>query len=368
MIRSGQAVRIASLVLYLAVSGCADALQQHELDELFEGWSGVRAEPAISDSAWEAVPLREYGSLSGELSFGVLANAAVRSDGNLVVVDSDCSLVVINRPAGTLRNRLGGCGQGPGEFANPIRALDSAADSLFVYEHGGSHIVVLNPEGVEARRIPAQIPGEHIGTISHLEVMDDSTLLVAREFAGYATVGLLDRTTGDSRNVLVETSANSFDENVIRHLATCVEPSGRDPTIVALNEWVFEGVGLSAAGSERFHFLTSFANHRDDGEAGTTSADVRCGSSLALFRGTTPGGPAEVTTAGMMFARAGAVVFEARTYDGTLRMRKIITDMESTLRGGLGAFRGDTIFLLSNRAREYPVVVEVLLRPVHPQG
>ena len=198
--------------------------------------------------------------------------------------------------------------------------------------------------------------------------MDDFTLLVAREFAGYATVGLLDRTTGDSRNVLVETSARSFDEKVIRHLAACVESSGRDPTIVALNEWVFEGLGLAATGTERFHFLTSFADLRDDGEAGTTSADVRCGSSLALFRGTTPGGPAAVTTTGMIFARAGAVVFEARTYDGTLRMRKIITDMESTLRGGLGAFRGDTVFLLSNRAREYPVVAEVVLRPMHPQG
>ena len=365
MIGSARVPRIASLVVCLAVSGCADALQQHELDELFEGWSDVRAEPAVSDSAWEAVLIREFGSLSGEVSFGVLANATVRSDGSLVVVDgSDCSLAVIDRPAGTLRRRLGGCGQGPGEFESMIRALDSAADSLFLYEHGGGHIVVLSPEGVETRRIPVHVPGESIGTISHLEVLDDSTLLVAREFAGYATVGLLDRTTGDPRDVLVKTSAKGFDDNVIRHLATCVEPSRSDPTVVAMNEWVFEGVGAGASGSERFHFLTSLADLRDDDEAGTTSADVRCGGSLALFRGTTPGGPAEVTATGMIFGRAGAVVLEARTYNGTLKMRKIITDMESPLRGALGTFRGDTVFLLSNRAREYPVVAEVLLRPV----
>ena len=121
MIGSARVPRIASLVVCLAVSGCADALQQHELDELFEGWSDVRAEPAVSDSAWEAVLIREYGSLSGEVSFGVLANATVRSDGSLVVVDgSDCSLAVIDRPAGTLRRRLGGCGQGPGEFESMI--------------------------------------------------------------------------------------------------------------------------------------------------------------------------------------------------------------------------------------------------------
>lgn len=352
------------LLLCLAAPGCTDAPMEHELEELFTGWSDVHPEPAVSDSTWEAVVLREYGSLTGEISFGLVAGATIRHDGSLVVVDlADCSLVVIDRPAGTLRSRLGGCGQGPGEFTSPIRAVGTAADSLFVYEHGGAHIVVLDSIGVETRRIPVLIPGESIGTISHLEVLDDSTLLVAREFVGRATVETIDRDTGDPRDVLVELLAKGIYEDWIRHLAACVQPSTRDPTIVALNEWVFEGVGLSAnTRTERFHFLTSFADLRDDGEGGTTSADVRCGSSVALFRGTTPGGPSETTETGIVFQRAGAVVLEARAYDGTLRMRKIIRDKESPLRGGVGAIAGDTVFFISNRTRDHPVVAEVLLR------
>ena len=77
-----------------------------------------------------------------------------------------------------------------------------AADSLFVYDQGLSHIVVLNPEGVETKRIPVHIPGEPIGTISHLEVLDDSTLLVAREFVGRATVGMIDRESRRNRTIM----------------------------------------------------------------------------------------------------------------------------------------------------------------------
>ncbi len=224
--------------------------------------------------------------------------------------------------------------------------------------------MVLDSEGVETRRIPVLIPGESIGTISHLEVLDDSTLLVAREFVGRATVETIDRDTGDARDILVELLAKGMYEDWIRHLAACAQPSTRDPTIVALNEWIFEGVAVSAnTRKERFHFLTSFADLRDDGEGGTTSADVRCGSSVALFRGTTPGGPAETTETGILFQRAGAVVLEARAYDGTLRMRKVIRNMGSPLRGGVGAFTGDTVFFFSNRTRDYPFVAEVLLRP-----
>ena len=130
-------------------------------------WGGatVHPESAVSDSTWEAVVLREYGSLTGDISFGLVAGATIRHDGSLVVVDrADCALVVIDRPAGTLRSRLGGCGQGP---------------------------------------------GESIGTISHLEVLDDSTLLVAREFVGRATVETIDRDTGDPRDILVELLAGA---------------------------------------------------------------------------------------------------------------------------------------------------------------
>lgn len=354
---------LSVMLMTSAVLSCAAPPEE---EDLFQGWSAVQGEPADPDSTWEAVFIREYGSLAGEVSFGILSEATVRDDGSLVVVDlTDCSLVVINRPAGTLRRKFGKCGHGPGEFSQGIRTLDSAADSILVYDQERGHIVVLDPEGTEMRQIPVSIPGERLGTLSHLEVLDDSTLLVAREYAGSATVETMDRTTGERRDVLVTTSPRVFDENVIRHLAACAEPSEEAPTIVAVNEWFFEGLGVRAESKgEAFHFLTSFANQRDDDEMGTTSSDVRCGESVALFRGTTPGGSGRMTADGFLIRRAGAVILEARAYDGTLRMRYVIKDRASLLRGGLGELRGDTAFFLSNSAKDYPVVSEFVLRPV----
>lgn len=94
---------------------------------------------------------------------------------------------------------------------------------------------------------------------------------------------------------------------------------------------------------------------------GPTSADVRCGASVALFRMTTPG-TTEIT-GDLTTARAGTVILEARAYDGTLLTRRTVEDEMSLLRGTLGAFGGDTIFLITSRVRAYPVVDEFVLQP-----
>ena len=105
-----------------------------------------------------------------------------------------------------------------------------------------------------------------------------------------------------------------------------------------MNEWVFEGVGVSAdKGEERLHFHTSFADLRDGGD-GPSSTSVRCGASMALFRGTTPGPMEDLGIA--VTRRAGVVVFEARAYDGTLRMRMIVEDEGSLPARGLGCPEG----------------------------
>lgn len=57
------------------------------------------------------------------------------------------------------------------------------------------------------------------------------------------------------------------------------------------------------------------------------------------------------------------MILEARAYDGTLLMRRTVEDKTSLLRGTLGAFRGDTIFLLTRSVRAYPEVGEFVLRP-----
>ena len=349
----------AWLLTCLALATCADAPAN---PDLFAGLSRVRMESPSADSSLVPVLIREYGSLSGEDAFGLPWAVTVRDDGSLVVSDitTPCALTVIDRPSGVVREKLGKCGEGPGEF-EMIMAVATDADSLFVYDQGSGYIVVLDPEGLEARRfLPAGVGGPR--TLDDVSVLDDSTLIVARAQVGRATVESIDRGTGKLRKVWFETAEKAEVAETIRHLSACVRRDAGPATIVAVNEWAFEGVGVSAdTGEEQLHFHTSFADLRDDGLDRPNSAGVRCGASVALFHGTTPG-PTERTATAVTF-RAGVVLLEARDYDGTLRMRTVVEDRETLLRGGPGAMRGDTVFLMNSSARAYPVVAEFVLQP-----
>lgn len=348
----------AAALACLALVTCADVPPN---PDLFAGFSRVPVESPTADSSLVPVLIREYGSLSGPDSFGMPWALTVRDDGSLVVSDinSPCTLTVIDRPSGLVREKLGGCGEGPGEF-KMITALATDADSLFVYDQGSSHIVVLDPAGIEARRfLPAGVGA--FRTLDRLAVLDDSTMIVARSDAGRATVESIDRATGELREVWFETTENAEMAETLRHLSVCVRPGPAPAMVVAVNEMVFEGVGVTAdTREERLHFHTSLADLREDGKERPASASVRCGATLAIFWGTTPG-PVETNVA-VVTIRAGTILFEARDYDGTLRMRTIVEDRESLLRGGVEAMRGDTLFLISS-AELYPVVTEIVLVP-----
>ena len=354
------ALRAVALPLCcLALAACTDTPPN---PDLFAGFRPVPVESPTPDSSLVPVLIREYGSLSGDDSFGMPWATVVRDDGSLVVADilDPCILTVIDRPSGVVREKLGRCGEGPGEF-KMIMALATDADSLFVYDQELGVVIVLDPEGIEARRFTAEGVGGPLNTVDQMAVLDDSTMLIARSQVGRASVESIDRGTGRLRRVWFETPEDAELAETIRHLSACARPGLGPAPIVAMNEWVFEGVGVSPdTGEERLHFHTSFADLRDGGD-GPSSTSLRCGASMALFRGTTPGPMEDL---GMVVtARAGVVVLEAREYDGTLRMRMIVEDEGSLLRGGVGAVRGDTLFLMNRAARAYPVVAEFVLQP-----
>lgn len=349
----------AVFLLCFALAACADTAPS---PDLFTGFSRVRVESPTPHSSLAPVLVREYGSFSGEDSFGRPWALAVRDDGSLVVSDitDPCTLTVVDRPSGEVREKLGACGEGPGEF-KMITALATDADTLFVYDQGTSYIVILDPAGTEVRRfIPTGVGA--FRTLDRVEVLDDSTLIATRSDVGRATVESIDRTTGELRDVLLETTENAEMAETLRHLSACVHRDTDRTMILAMNELVFEGVGITAdTREERLHFQTSFAGLREDGVDRPASAGVRCGATMALFSGSTPG-PVERTSTSVTF-RSGVVVREARDYDGTLRMRVIVEDSESLLHGGLGAMRGDTLFVMNSTARAYPVVAEFVLEP-----
>lgn len=355
---------LQQLLMCSSVLGCGES--NHAW--LLPGLSDVRAEAAGADSSWVAVSLREYGSLSGEISLGAPIDAAVLADGSLVVADLHaCTLTVIARPEGRLRHKLGRCGDGPGEF-RMIRIIDTFGDSIFVYDQGHGAVVVLDDTGHEARRVPLGVVGGRRVTLSHLAVLDDSTLVVATEAADHASVALVDSRTGVFRRSLLDAPPIAMrSDGWIRHMAACVEPGSRSPTIVATSEWALEGVGfVSDTGEERFHFLTSLDLPPTLTSGGTwvpgpARVDVACGRSLALYRVVTV--DPDDFTGDIADIRASSVILEARAYSGALLMRWSVVDTASVLRGPMGAFRGDTVFLLAERVRPYPIVSEIVLRP-----
>ena len=280
----------------------------------------------------------------------------------------DCTLKVIDRPSGQLAEQWGGCGDGPGEFRF-VRALSVHGDSLFVYDQGRSEIVVLSSAGVEGRRMPVRGLKTGPFTLSHLDVVDDSTLVVSTEAPGHASVTLMDRRTGAFRDVLVGAPpiAARSDSWIRRMGGSCVQPgSAEAPVIVAMSAWAMEGLGLGLDGAKRFHFLSDLnlpPRLRSDGVwvPGPWGVSLRCGASLLLGRVATLD-PAD-RDGDMATVRAASVVLEARRYDGRLLMRWWIDNKDSVLRGTPGAFRGDTLFVISTKVRPYPIVGEIVFKP-----
>lgn len=354
-------------LLWVTALGCSDSIER---DWLLPTAGEIYPEAAVVDSTWIALPIREYGTLSGALAFGLPYALGVLPDGELVVADAgDCSLKVIDRPSGQLLDQWGRCGDGPGEF-RLLRALSVQGDSLFIYDQGRSEIVVWSSAGVEGRRMPVRglKPGPF--TLSHLDVVDDSTLVVSTEAPGHTNVTLMDRRTGELREELVGPPpiATRSDTWIRRMGGSCVQPGEAEaPIIVAMNGWAMEGLGLGVeTGAKHFHFFTDLnlpPRLRSDGVwvPGPWSVNLRCGGSLFLGRVTTLE-PAD-RDGDIASVRAASVILEARGYDGSLLMRWWVDNKDSLLRGVPGAFKGDTLFVISTKVRPYPIVGEIVFKP-----
>ncbi len=232
------------------------------------GLSDVQPEEPIDVSTWSAVPLRTYGSLSGEDGQLVLEapiDAAVLSDGGLVVADVfACTLTIVDRPSGKVRDVWGACGDGPGEFRQ-ISAVTVWKDSLFVYDQRRREVVVLSPTGDEVRRLPVQFLRASDWALTHFDVLDDSTFVAATEGLGEAYVGFLDRRSGKfDSNILAKSPAiaNEFAgggvESLRRMGGMCLPPDhvGPSRTIVVVSDWASEGVGFDPNHrGELWHYL-----------------------------------------------------------------------------------------------------------------
>lgn len=98
---------------------------------------------------------RSYGASQGPAALGVIGAVAADDAGRLIVFDvSACQLVVFDwKSAGKKAPvRLGGCGDGPGEFRH-VRNIALLGDTLAVVPVSGNYVQFVTLDGLEMGRL-----------------------------------------------------------------------------------------------------------------------------------------------------------------------------------------------------------------------
>lgn len=105
-------------------------------------------------------PEVRFGSLDGPEALVPVGPVALSSDGTLWAAQPQDGEVIAVGPDGALRHRVGGLGEGPGEFAT-ISLLGWVGDSLWVTDNRNRRITFYGPDGGE--RGTAPLPAATVG-------------------------------------------------------------------------------------------------------------------------------------------------------------------------------------------------------------
>lgn len=89
-------------------------------------------------------PVMEIGRNGGVL-LGSVQDAAVMTDGTVLLVDQQPRHILRVSPAGQVIEALGGLGDGPGEFRR-IGGVFAVGDTIVAYDSGLSRVTVWRPE------------------------------------------------------------------------------------------------------------------------------------------------------------------------------------------------------------------------------
>ena len=154
-----RAALIATAIVLSACSGTGEAGASAEVArrdsagvEVVENFGTVGRE-----SGWtiSPEPVFRVGWRDDDPQFGTLGAGSIAPDGSVVVGDLMASEVHLIEPRGRAVRRLGGAGEGPGEFGQVFRILRLPADSFLVVHGTDSRLSIF--EGVhflEERRPP----------------------------------------------------------------------------------------------------------------------------------------------------------------------------------------------------------------------
>jgi hypothetical protein len=106
---------------------------------------------------WRTEPVLTIGQLDGpeEYSFGLISDVEVDARGQVYVLDRQAQQAMAYGSDGRFRFRVGGPGEGPGEFSNAtVQVRVGPRDSILVLDGWQMRLTVFDPNGTPTRTLP----------------------------------------------------------------------------------------------------------------------------------------------------------------------------------------------------------------------
>ena len=157
----------ASLIFGLAT--CTDSSARKQRSEVADS-SGIQIvmnrRPAWGpDDGWEvqATPLVQVGVREGDpaYQFGSVWEVKRLSDGRLITADEMARELRVFDSSGQHLLRIGGEGEGPGEFRAVRLVGGYRGDSIYAYDYFQMRTSIFSPDGRFARAIGNPVPGSY---------------------------------------------------------------------------------------------------------------------------------------------------------------------------------------------------------------
>lgn len=327
----------------------------------------------VPSSEFELVQMRRIGALDGPEAFGLIGALAAHPNGTLAVYDrASCEIVLVDIDALSIVRRIGGCGEGPGEFGF-VYSLALTGDSIFAFDRHVHGVKVLDYDGNEGRILRlGHLRELGVRRPGLLGILDDTTWVVRLYMnwshgmpPGGAVLNNNLIAHIDARSGSLLSSYHRDDElsignrlGAVRNVVACMSatpPGG----VGAYSHFTFEGAmyarGETTATAE-FRLGIDWASPTPMGPSAWLWPEgyfyASCSDEFAVFsfQSVLPG-----------TSRVKRGYLEIRDFRGDVKLTRELSPADSALFGQIAAV-GDRIYVASNSVFEHPMIHEFELR------
>ncbi len=196
-------VSLASLVICATVSYSQEGAGYKI--SIIDGVSTRIYESGYSPAIDPYLVVKDYiiGADQGEETYLLTSTrpAAISDDGTLYIIDATEAMVYVFSQDGTLHNRFGGLGQGPGEFTAGLGDLILDESLLYCPDRMGNRLMILTEDGDFVRILRADSREAMGGTFS---------LFDERDSRKYLTFGMVFDISGNNSTYRLSRWTESF--------------------------------------------------------------------------------------------------------------------------------------------------------------